>query len=134
MAINSDAMSQALSNLALIQDDQPIHTSGISNKVDVLRDLLDNDQTEEAFYMLATFCFDVSKRFAMLCQAVSNVYATGTPSKDLAVLIANDDQALNNANVTTWADRASIAGAQLGQWHNRVDSDNQAYRTAALNS
>lgn len=134
MPVNSNALSQAISNLALIQDDQPRHTGSVTNKVDIIRDLLDNNETEEAFYMLATYCFDVSKRFAMLCHAISGVYETGTPSKDLAALIGSDDQELNDANVTTWSDRATIAGTQLSEWHSRVDSANQAYRQVALNS
>ena len=134
MPVNSDALSQAISNLALIQDDQPRHTGNVSNKVDIFRDLLENDHSEEAFYMLATYCFDVSKRFAMVCDAISNVYATGTPNQDLAALIVSHDHALNDPNVTTWSDRATIAGEQLSIWHTRVNSANQAYRAAALNS
>jgi hypothetical protein len=131
MSVNSDDLSKALSNLALIGDDHPKHTGNVTNKVETLQGLLNDGNMNEAFFLLATYCFDVSKRLAMLHVAIANICATGTPSKELAQLIVTDDTALNQGSLT-WEDRATIAGAQLYTWHTRSEATRHNYIQFAL--
>jgi hypothetical protein len=131
MALTVEQLSQALSNLALIQDDHPIHTSGITNKAEHFTALLAESQSQEAFYMLATYCFDVSKRFAILHALIADVCAaSATPSAGLAADVLADTADLNAAD-KTWEERAYIAAGQLNYWHNRANSTNADYRINA---
>jgi hypothetical protein len=131
MAIDPEKISRALSNLALIQDSLPTHTHHDLNKAQVFEALVDDGRNTEALYMLAAYCFDVSKRFAMLQRAVADICTVGTPDVDMAALIRNHDEALNNDSITTWHQRAIIAGAQLSQWHDLVQEPNTTYVATA---
>lgn len=129
MTLDPEVVSKALSNLALLDDHAPNHTSG-TDKGEVFKSLVADKLKDEAMFMLATYCFDLSKRFAMLHFAVSTVCEAGDPDPLLALLIAEDDAKLN-APELTWRQRSEIAGSQLKIWHDRAHKTNEPYLRAS---
>lgn len=130
MALDPETLSLAMSNLGLISDKMPTHMTGDLDKSNVFKKFMESSKAQEkdeAFYMLATYCFDLSKRFAILHNAVRDVCKEGTPNSLLAQLINEDDRELNEREDITWKQRSEIAGKQLKKWHERANTTNEKY-------
>lgn len=124
----SNAALQALANFSLMEDRHPTHSDPAYQqpkvtKHDVLEKLLAQGLPglEKAVYMLGTYCFDLSRRFAFVHTGVSKVLpATIRPDARLKRETDDDDKALHRPKGDNWRDRAAIAGRQLKKWHNRA--------------
>lgn len=130
MPISQDELSVAMSNLALLQDNHPTHTADGENKAALFDRLLADKTSDEAYHMLATYCFDVSKRFAILHAAICIVCDSANPTSLLAQLISEDNKELNMPGLN-WKQRCEIAGRQLKVWHDRASKTNKQYVDSA---
>lgn len=73
--------------------------------------------TPEAYYMLATYCFDLSRKLEYLTK-VAHPFAEHVPS-ELAHEIVEDSNAINAENLT-WEQRAKIAEKIMIQRHREL--------------
>jgi hypothetical protein len=74
----------------------------------------------ESFYLLATFCFDLSRKFEYLSKA-ARPFAEQIPP-ELASEILDDSQAISAA--TTWKDRATRAESIMLRLHDELGDEN----------
>jgi hypothetical protein len=74
----------------------------------------------ESFYLLATFCFDLSRKFEYLSK-VARPFADQIPP-ELASEILDDSQAISAA--LTWKDRATIAESIMLRLHDELGDEN----------
>lgn len=123
-----EAALQALANFSLIEDRHPTHRDDRyrntdDTKYDVLKNLLDKKPADvtEAVYMLATYCFDLSRRFAFVNASVTKALPKGVEAdKSLREAIDKDDHDLHDPKLTGWQDRARVSGEQLKAWHKKA--------------
>lgn len=125
----------AVLNFGLLEDRYPTHQLVKSHSdpnrttFDELQELLPQSPTEvtNAIYMLAAFCFDLSRRFAAVHAAVGAELVDVTLPFNPAFQeeLKKDDLELNPPNGRSavtgkrldWEDRARIAAKQLRKWH-----------------
>jgi len=88
-------IQQALGDIAAFTDVIPHHQE----------DKLKVGSPEDFLYMLATFCFDLSRRMEYLWMATKRFADQGSPALDRRVL--KDNRAINAPK--TWKERARIA-------------------------
>lgn len=123
-----DSVLQALANFALLEDQHPTHTTSRADrtKYHELAELIKANppRMTEAMWMLAAYCFDLSRRFAFVHAAISTeIKGTASPREKLKEAVARDDDVLNvkpKPGDNPWEQRAEIAAEQLQAWHNRV--------------
>jgi hypothetical protein len=106
----------ALGNLAIISEKSTTRTS---RKLDAVK-----PRSDDAFFMLAAFCFDLSRKMNYFFRATREFGLEADP--DLARLVLEDNEAIN-ANGLTWEERARAAEAimirsvyELGEEHERL--------------
>jgi hypothetical protein len=75
--------------------------------------------TPEAFYLLATYCFDLSRKLLYLSK-IAGPYVANIPP-DLAQEIEADTDAINE-NGLSWEDRAELAEDIMLRLYREVDS------------
>lgn len=80
--------------------------------------------SDEAYYMLAAFCFDLSRKVNYLFRATRDFAPEADP--ELAQLLIEDNEAINESGLT-WEERARRAEAimrrsarELGEQHAHV--------------
>jgi hypothetical protein len=73
--------------------------------------------TPEAYYMLATYCFDLSRKLEYLTK-VAHPFAEHVPP-ELAHDIIEDNNAINAKNLT-WEERAKVAEKIMIQRHREL--------------
>jgi hypothetical protein len=124
-----EALLQALANFALIEDRHPTHTdpnydqNASVTKFTTLSGLMQRagPDAAEPMYMLATYCFDLARRFAFLNSAITvELPARVRAREKLKAEVKRDDDELNGpvtASGGEWQQRAATAGKQLRAWH-----------------
>ena len=76
--------------------------------------------SEEAFYLLATYCFDLQRKFEYLFRATRKFALKGDPA--LARELLRDEQRIN-ANGLTWKQRAMRAEARMLELQKAIGPD-----------
>ena len=79
------------------------HTRGLTPKLDSV-----GDDPDERFYMLATFCFDLSRKLKYITLALQDFYRDAPP--EFAKKIRDDEQRINpKPTPITWKQSAEQA-------------------------
>jgi hypothetical protein len=90
------------------------HPRGQTPKLDSV-----GDDPDERFYMLATFCFDLSRKLKYISLALKEFYAQAPP--DWAKKIRDDEQYINpKPNEIPWAEMARRAEQVMKRLHAEV--------------
>jgi hypothetical protein len=99
---NQTASAAQLGMMALGTDD---HSRGLTPKLASV-----GDDPDERFYMLATFCFDLSRKMKYICLALQDFYSECPPA--FAKKIRDHERYLNprpEANFISWEEMANRA-------------------------
>ncbi len=106
----------ALANIAIISERS---TTGKSPKLDAV-----DIRSDEGFFMLAAFCFDLSRKMNYLFKATQEFGPQGDP--ELAQQFIEDNDAINRSGLS-WEQRARAAEAimrrsveELAEQHQRL--------------
>jgi hypothetical protein len=106
----------ALANIAIIAERSTTRTSAKLEAVKI--------PSDEAYFMLAAFCFDLSRKMNYLFKATREFGLQGDP--ELAQQFIEDNEAINKTGLT-WEQRARAAEAimlrsvqELGEEHERL--------------
>jgi hypothetical protein len=127
--VSADMALQSLANFSLVEDRHPTHTDQdykareAWTKFHEFEKLLKSTPPEmrEAMFMLAAYCFDLSRRFAFLNSAITiELPKTAEPRPKLKRRVDDDDRELNGVD-GEWRERAEIAARQLKRWHNTAN-------------
>lgn len=113
---DATSAERAIGNLCMISERSVTHRSPKLAEVE--------PGSPESFYMLATFCFDLSRRMNQLYKATRALARAAEP--ELASEILRDNEAINKAGMS-WQQRAEAAEqimlrlvAEIGEEHQAV--------------
>lgn len=111
-----ESIETAVGNIAIISEKSTTRKSKKLKSVKI--------GSDEAYYMLAAFCFDLSRKLNYLFRATQEFAPKADP--ELAQLFMEDNEAINEDGLT-WEERAQRAEAimlrsvgELGEQHERV--------------
>jgi hypothetical protein len=111
-----DSVETAIGNIAIISEKS---TTGSSPKLESVK-----IGSDESYYMLAAFCFDLSRKVNYLFKGTRDFAPEADP--ELAQRLIEDNEAISESGLT-WAERARRAEAimlrsagELGEQHERV--------------
>ncbi len=111
-----DSIETAIGNIAIISEKSTTRKSKKLKSVKI--------GSDEAYYMLAAFCFDLSRKVNYLFRATQEFAPKADP--ELAQLFMEDNEAINEDGLT-WEERAKRAEAimlrsvgELEEQHERV--------------
>jgi len=109
------ASAQQLGMMALGTDD---HSRGLTPKLASV-----GDDPDQRFYMLATFCFDLSRKMKYICLALQDFYSECPP--EFAKKIRDHERYLNprpEENFITWQEMANRAEEVMKELWSEVQS------------
>jgi hypothetical protein len=121
-------ISQAFADMALLIDTFPCHTKAES-KFEMIQK---SPVSAESIYLLATYCFDLERRFGYLYRVLQQVANHAEPHRDLAHRVKDDNDAINAPNIS-WEERARVAHEAMLSIHLLVKDDHQRKLLDALN-
>lgn len=119
--IDLKKVTTAFANMALLNDNFPSHTGppGAS-----LEQILKDPSSKESIFLLATYCFDLERRFGYLYRVLQQVTMPAVPNMRLAKRVAKDTAAINDPN--TWEKRAEAAYRAMVKVHKGVKAERAA--------
>ena len=110
------SVETAIGNVAIISERSVTRRAEKLNSVSI--------GSPESYYMLAAFCFDLSRKVNYMFRATRDFALEADP--ELAQLMINDNHAINQEGLT-WEQRARIAEqimlrsvTELGEQHERA--------------
>ena len=113
-------ISQAFADMALLIDTFPCHMK-LESKFEMIRS---DPISKESVFLLATYCFDLERRFGYLYRVLQQVANHAEPHRDLARRVKHDNDAINAPNIT-WENRAKAAHDAMLDIHNQVQADHK---------
>lgn len=118
--ITPDELAKAFANMALLIDTFPCHM-----KTESKFDLIKKDPlSKESIYLLATYCFDLERRFGYLYRVLQHVSEHAKPNKILAKQVKKDNDDIN-ATGLSWEERAKVAHDAMVRIHNEVKDEHK---------
>jgi hypothetical protein len=126
--ITLEEISKAFADMALLIDTFPCHTK-VESKFEMIKN---KPISNETIFLLATYCFDLERRFGYLYRVLQQVANHSEPHKDLANRVKRDNDGIN-ASGLSWEDRAKVAHDAMLDIHNQVKDDHQRRLLEALN-
>jgi hypothetical protein len=77
--------------------------------------------SEEAYYMLAAFCFDLTRKVKYIFDATKEFGIYADPAFKQRALAATE--AINDSSLTTWKQRAELAETLMHEMYDATSSD-----------
>ena len=115
--ITNQELAKLFANLVLLSDTFPCHTKDAASK---LGQLQKDPASKESIFLLATYCFDLERRFGYLFRALERISNYGIkPDKQLKKEINTDNEAINKPNIL-WERRAEVAFNAMVRTHAEV--------------
>ena len=119
-SITLPEISQAFADMALLNDTFPCHLKAES-KFEMIRAA---PISKETIFLLATYCFDLERRFGYLYRVLQQVANHAEPHRDLAHRVKHDNDAINAPGID-WEARAKAAHEAMVDIHNQVQTDHK---------
>jgi hypothetical protein len=113
-------IAQAFTDMALLIDTFPCHLKAES-KFEMIRGA---PTSKESIFLLATYCFDLERRFGYLYRVLQQVANHAEPHRDLARRVKHDNDAINAPGIN-WEARAKAAHEAMLDIHNQVQADHK---------